>query len=87
MNAVRHIGSWAVLLASLSALAQVRIAAQGEATTGEIVSETPQEIRVNVRPCDGTAVVVVFRQPYTKDPAGTIVCGAVTKPLVQVIQR
>jgi hypothetical protein len=65
----------------------VRQANPGEAATGEVVSETAQELHINTRPCSATRAVVIFKRPYSRDSAGTITCGAVVKALVQAVQR
>jgi hypothetical protein len=65
----------------------VRNANLGEAATGVVVKETPQEIHINTKPCDANAIVVIFRKPYSRGDAGKIKCGNVDKPLVQVVQQ
>jgi len=74
-------------VAQAQSLPPARYATQGGAATGEVVREDGDELQLNVTPCATERVVVIFRKPYTKDPAGTIQCGGVTKALVQAIQR
>jgi hypothetical protein len=78
----------ALALSGPALLAQaVHRATPGEAATGEVVSETAQEIRVRTKPCDASSQVVIFIRPYSREAAGTVKCGAVEKALVQVVQR
>ena len=66
---------------------RVRYATTGGAATGEVLQENSGQLQLNVTPCAAEKVLVIFRKPYTKDPAGTIQCKGVTKVLVQAIQR
>jgi hypothetical protein len=83
-------------LTTIPSLAQVaqerrllpaRYATLGEVVTGEVLTEDDGQLRLNVRPCAAKRIVVIFREPYIKGPAGTIQCSGVTKALVQAIQR
>ena len=74
-------------VARVQPLPAVRYAVPGEAARGEVISDQGTEIQIKTRPCETNSNVVVFRQPYAKEPAGTIQCGAVRKSLVQVVQR
>jgi hypothetical protein len=74
-------------VAQAQRLPAVRYATPGGAATGEVVQENDKYLQLDVRPCAAERVILIFRRPYTKDPAGTIQCGGVTKALVQVIQR
>jgi hypothetical protein len=65
----------------------VRYANPGEAATGEVGRDGGQEIQRNTRPCDANSIIVIFRRPYSSEPAGTIKCGAIEKSLIQVIQQ
>src|SRR5207249_2405403 len=68
-------------------LPSIRYATPGEIVTGEVLEEDGDRLQLNVRPCSTERIVVIFRRVYTKNPAGTIRCGQVTKELVQAIQR
>jgi hypothetical protein len=74
-------------VAQAQPLPPVRYATPGGAATGEVVQEDGNQLQLNVTPCASERVIVIFRRPYTKDPAGAIQCGGVTKVLVQAIQR
>jgi hypothetical protein len=74
-------------VAQAQRLPPVRYATPGGAATGELLQEDGDQLQLNVRPCAAERSVMIFRRPYTKDPAGTIRCGGVTKALVQAIQR
>src|SRR5437867_11678550 len=73
-------------VAQAQRLPPVRYATPGEAVTGEVLTEDGDRLQLNVRPCATERIVVIFRQPYTKDPAGTIQCKGGTRTLVQAIQ-
>ena len=74
-------------VAQLQPLLPVRVALPNEAARGEIAQERDGEIHVKTSPCAANSNVVIFRQPYTKEPAGKIKCGSETKSLMQVVQR
>jgi hypothetical protein len=56
-------------------------AVQGEVAAGkEVSSPNPNEVIVNIRPCGGTADMVVFRAQFRKKSLGALPCG------VQIVQ-
>jgi hypothetical protein len=74
-------------VAHVQPLPPLRYAVPGETARGEAIRDQGTEIHIKTRPCQTTSNVVVFRQPYAKEHAGTVQCGAVNKSLVQVVQR
>ena len=64
-----------------------RYATRGGAATGEVLTEDGDQLRLNVSPCSPESKIVIFRRPYSKEPAGTIQCDGVRKALVQAIQK
>lgn len=62
-------------------------AAAGDVAVGEIVAETDDRLELNVRPCAGTAAVVVFRKPYLREAVETLHCNGAAKAQAQVIQK
>jgi hypothetical protein len=65
----------------------VRYAAPGDASRGEFVSETADELQVNITPCGSNRTIVIFRKPYDKQDAGSVKCGGAEKKLIQAVKR
>jgi hypothetical protein len=69
-------------------LSTTRHAEHGDAATGETLIQEEDQLQLNTSPCSEGRTVVIFRKPYTVEPAGTINCpGPVEKNLVQAIQK
>jgi hypothetical protein len=57
-----------------------------ETAIGEVLKEEGGQLHLNTRPCDKDKVVIIFRNPYVKESAGTVNCGGIKK-LVQIVQK
>src|SRR6185295_9825320 len=56
-------------------------AVKGDVASGkEVPSPNPNEVVVNIRPCGGTPVLVIFRTQFRKRALGALPCG------VQIVQ-
>lgn len=62
-------------------------ASTGDVAVGEILAETDERLELNIRPCAGTATVIVFRKPYVKENVETARCNGAAKAQAQVIQK
>ena len=58
--------------ARVQPLPPVRYALPGEAARGEVREELGTEIYIRTRPCEASSNVVIFCQPYAKEPARMI---------------
>lgn len=79
--------AWCGLAPRVEGQAVERRATAGQAASGQVVSESGGILRLNTTPCRDTASMIVFKQPYSKDAAGSVNCKGATRALVQVVQR
>jgi hypothetical protein len=66
---------------------QLKTAVPGENARGVVVSDDGRELRLDATPCREPKTVIVFRQPYSREAAGSVNCGSGDIALVHVIQK
>jgi len=64
-----------------------RRAIRGDIATGSVLATPGSELRLNIQPCGGPPVVVVFHQPYSRSTRGQKNCGGQTVTIEQIQQN
>lgn len=64
-----------------------RRAIRGDVATGSVIDTPGSELRLNVSPCGGPPVVIVFQQPYSRSTRGQKNCGGQTVTIEQIQQN
>ena len=64
-----------------------RRAVRGDIATGSVLAAPGGELRLNIQPCGGPPVVVIFHQPYSRSTRGQKNCGGQTVTIEQIQQN
>ena len=64
-----------------------RRAIRGDIASGLVLETARRELRLNIKPCGGPSVVVVFHEPYTRSTRGQKNCGGQNVTIEQIQQN